>query len=129
MRLLDTSAWIEIFLESPLGLKFKKEFPGREHCVVPTIVQLELAKWAERELSDDAADHITAFTQKCLVVPLDTALALSAAELCNSRKLATADAIIYATALAANAELVTCDGHFEALPHVLYFAKDKPASL
>lgn len=128
MRLLDTSAWIEIFLESSLGLKFKKEFPGREHCVVPTIVQLELVKWATRELSDNAADHITAFTQKCLVVPLDTALALSAAELCRFHKLSTADAIIYATALAADAELMTCDAHFETLPKVLYFAKDKSAS-
>lgn len=123
MRLLDTSAWIEIFLESPLGLSFKKEFPGREHCVVPTIVQLELAKWMLRELSEDAADKATAFTQKCLVVPLETGLALSAAQLCRSHKLATADAIIYATTLATNAKLVTCDAHFEALPNVLYFAK------
>ncbi len=33
---------------------------------------------------------------------------------------ATADAIIYATAQESNAELLTCDAHFEGLPGVIY---------
>jgi predicted nucleic acid-binding protein len=51
-------------------------------------------------------------------------LALSVAELCKRHRLPTADAIVYATALAAEAQLVTCDAHFEGLPEVLYFAKE-----
>jgi predicted nucleic acid-binding protein len=38
-------------------------------------------------------------------------------------KLATADAIVYATALAHGAELLTCDRHFENLPGVLFVPK------
>ncbi|MGH7067777.1 MAG: PIN domain-containing protein [Acetobacteraceae bacterium] len=48
----------------------------------------------------------------------DTAIALSAADLCVEHKLATADVIVYATALADGAELLTCDRHFERLSGV-----------
>ena len=34
-----------------------------------------------------------------------------------------ADAIIYATALAMGADLLTCDAHFAKLPRVVYLAK------
>jgi uncharacterized protein len=57
------------------------------------------------------------------VVPLDTAIALSAAEAYAHNGLATADAIIYATARAYDADLLTCDRHFAHLPGVQLFAK------
>ena len=50
-------------------------------------------------------------------------IALSAAELCARYKLATADAIVYATALARGADLLTCDRHFEDLPYARYVPK------
>lgn len=124
MRVFDTSAWIEKFIGSALGWRLDAELPDAAQCIVPTIVQLELAKWLARERSEDVADLAIAYTLTCVVVPLDTALALSAAELCKRHKLSTADAIVYATALAGHAALVTCDAHFEDLPGVLYFARE-----
>jgi predicted nucleic acid-binding protein len=44
-------------------------------------------------------------------------------ELSVTHKLATADAIVYATARLRDAELLTCDRHFEALPDVIYLPK------
>jgi uncharacterized protein len=76
------------------------------------------AKWLTREIGEDAADLVIAFTQTCVIADLDTAIALSAAELCVRHQLATADAIVYATALAHEADLLTCDRHFENLPRV-----------
>ena len=93
------------------------------HWIVPTIVQLELSKWLVREADEDKADQVIAFTQKCVVVPLDTRLALLAAELHRQHKLATADAIVYATALQEDADLLTCDDHFAKLPNVRYIKK------
>jgi predicted nucleic acid-binding protein len=84
---------------------------------------LELAKWLSREVGEDKADRVIAFTETCVVADLDTVVALSAAELCTRHKLATADAIVYATALAREAELLTCDRHFENLPSVRFVAK------
>ncbi len=57
-------------------------------------------------------------SEMCIVADLDTATALSAAELCTRHRLASADAIVYATALAHGADLLTCDRHFQALPGV-----------
>ncbi|HET7612033.1 MAG TPA: type II toxin-antitoxin system VapC family toxin [Rhodanobacteraceae bacterium] len=123
MRVVDTSAWIEWLVDSPLGKKLAKEFPAREQCIVPTLVQLELAKWLSRETNEDRTDRVIAYTQKCVVVPMDTRVALLAADLCRSYKLATADAIVYATAREQDAELLTCDAHFTRLPDVVYFRK------
>ena len=123
MRVVDTSVWIEWLIGSSLGRRLAKEIPARSECIVPTIVQLELAEWLLRESGEDRADQVIAYTQKCIVVPLDTPIALLAAELHREHKLATADAIVYATAQARGAELLTCDAHFDKLPAVAYFRK------
>ena len=80
-------------------------------------------KWFLRERGEDVADEVIAFTELCVVVPLDTRLALEAADVAREHGLATADAIIYASARAAGAELVTCDAHFTGLPGVILFPK------
>lgn len=123
MLVVDTSAWIERLIGSPTGRKVVREFPACAECIVPTVVQLELSKWLAREADEQQADEIIAFTRQCVVVPLDTAIALRAAELCRAHKLATADAIVYATALELGAELLTCDAHFDGLPGVVLLRK------
>jgi predicted nucleic acid-binding protein len=123
LRVVDTSVWIEWLIGSPLGKKLKEVFPDKPNCVVPTIVQLELAKWLTRELGEERADQVIAYTMRCLVVPLDTKIALRAVDMHREYKLATADAIVYATARDRSAELLTCDAHFEDLPGALYYAK------
>jgi len=122
-RVVDTSAWIEWLTGSALGQKLGQQFPAKSRCIVPTIVQLELSKWLLREVGEEQADRVIAYTQKCSIVPLDTSIALLAADLCREYKLATADAIVYATAQQQRAELLTCDAHFEALPGVVFFPK------
>ena len=121
--LVDTSAWIEWLIGSPAGAAVAKELPERSRWLVPTIVQLELAKWLTREVGEYKADQVAAFTQTCIVADLDTVIALAAADLCVRRKLATADAIVYATARIHRADLLTCDRHFERLPAVRFVPK------
>jgi predicted nucleic acid-binding protein len=123
MRVVDTSAWIEWLAASATGNAIAAALPVREEWVVPTIVQLELGKWLNREAGEEKADQVTAFTEMCFVVPLDTRIALLAASLCHSRRLATADAIVYATALRHGADLLTCDAHFDGLPSVTFIPK------
>jgi len=123
MLRIDTSAWIEFLIGSPLGATLASELPDRTQRLVPTMVQLELAKWLTREADEGRADRVIAFTETCVVADLDTATALSAAELCARHRLATADAIVYATALAYGADLLTCDRHFETLPRVRFVPK------
>lgn len=120
---VDTSAWIEWLAGSTTGKALTKRFPEKDRCIVPTIVQLELSKWMVREVGEEQADEVIAYTQKCNVVPLDTTIALMAADLHREHKLATADAIVYATARHEGAELLTCDAHFEGLPGVVVISK------
>jgi predicted nucleic acid-binding protein len=125
MILVDTSAWIEWLIGSPTGEKLAEHLPEQADWLVPTMVQLELAKWLTREVGEDKADQVIAFTQVCQVVPLDTEIALAAAEACRAHKLATADAIVWATARSRSAALLTCDTHFKDLPGVTLVEKIK----
>ncbi|QND47492.1 type II toxin-antitoxin system VapC family toxin [Rhizobium lusitanum] len=123
MRVVDSSAWIEWILDSPLGQQLSDQIPEPGDCIVPTIVQLELSKWLLREQGEDALNNFIAYTMLCNVVSLDTAIARRAAEITVQHKLATADAIIYATALQHDADVLTCDAHFKGLENVIYLPK------
>lgn len=125
MVLVDTSAWIEWLIGSATGDRLAEHLPDQADWLVPTMVQLELAKWLTREVGEDKADQVIAFTQVCQVIPLDTDVALEAAEVCRAHKLAAADAIVFATARARGATVLTCDGHFEGLPGVTLVPKVK----
>jgi predicted nucleic acid-binding protein len=126
MRVVDTSVWIEWLRDSELGRKVDPEIPAQDAWIVPTIVQYELARWLAREVSEEAAGGAIAFSYECVVTPLDTAAALRAAEVAEAHALAMADAIIYAAAIDAGADLLTCDAHFADLPGVVYFARAPP---
>lgn len=123
MRVVDTSIWIEWLIDSSLRQAIVGVFPEATQCVVPTIVQLELDKWLTREVGESEADQVIAYTQNCIVAVLDTKIALEAADLHRQFKLATADAIVYATAMVYGADLLTCDAHFEGLPNVVFIRK------
>ena len=125
MVLVDTSAWIEWLIGSATGGRVAEHLPEQADWLVPTMVQLELAKWLSREVGEDKADQVIAFMQVCQVVPLDTEIALAAADACREHRLATADAIMFATARARGAFLLTCDQHFEGLPGVTLIEKIK----
>ena len=123
MRVVDSSAWIEWLLATPTGDALRPSLPSRDQWLAPTIIQLELAKWAYRVLDEKKADGVVAFSRKCIIIPLDTDIAIAAAALCRAHKLATADAIVYASALAHGADVLTCDTHFKDLPNVSFVEK------
>lgn len=125
MRLVDSSAWIEWLADGALAPRLEAEFPLPGTCVVPTIVQLEVSKWLFRERTKEEASAFVAYSRECVVVDLTTTIAVGAAEMGLSRKLAIADAIIYATAIETDSDLLTCDAHFKGLPGVVYL--EKPA--
>ena len=123
MRVVDTSAWIEWLIDSPTGRQLAGDLPPESEWLVPTIVQLELSKWLTRELGEARADQVIAYSMTCVVVDMDSHIALLAADLHREHGLSTADAIVYATARHHDAELITCDAHFKDLPGVRHHAK------
>ena len=125
MKLLDTCVWIEIILGSPLGAQFKVLALDKQHVLVPSLVQFELRRWALREYAESRANDIILALREAVVVQTDERVALLAAELARAHKLHVMDALIYATALEHDAQLVTCDAHFKGLPSVDYTPTSK----
>jgi predicted nucleic acid-binding protein len=120
MVLVDTCGWIEWLTDGPLADAFGPHLEQTDALLVPTLVQYELAKWITRERDETLALEVIGLTHQSRVVALDTSLALGAAALALEHRLAMADAVIYATARAHDATVVTSDAHFEHLSGVTY---------
>ena len=123
MIVVDSSAWIEWLANSIHAERIAEHLPKKSEWLVPTMVQLELAKWLRRENVEDWTDHVIAFTWGCHVIPLNTIISLGAAGASRVHQLPTADAIIYATARAFGAQILTCDAHFKGLSAVIHISK------
>ncbi|BBP05731.1 hypothetical protein TPL01_24450 [Sulfuriferula plumbiphila] len=123
MHVVDTCGWIEWLTDGLLAEKFAPFLVDSANLIVPTLVQFELYRWCLREKNEAVALDIIGITEVCLVRPLDTRIALSAADLSTQYKLAMADAVVYASALAAGGQLLTSDAHFAGLPNVCYWQK------
>ena len=122
MILLDSSAWIEIISDAPRAGAFRGRLEAAKQVLVPTVVLYEVYKWVRREGPARTADVAVTWMRQHTVVPLDDRLALEAADFSLENRLAMADAIVYATARAYDAPLVTGDAHFATLPGVEYVA-------
>jgi predicted nucleic acid-binding protein len=118
--LVDSSGWIELLADGPLADRFAPYFEREEKLVVPLIVLYEVYKKL-LSAGGSAADRFLSAALRSRLVPVDERLALSAARISLDRRLAMADAMIYATALAAGAQLVTSDSHFQGLPQATVF--------
>lgn len=123
--LIDTCGWIEWLTDGKLIKSFAPYFSRLEKIVVPTLVQYELYKWICREKNAAVGLEFIGMTERAVVIPLETHLALHAAELSQQHELAMADAIIYATCLHHHATLITSDKHFKNLPQVTFFEKNQ----
>lgn len=121
--IIDTCGWIEWLTNGKLAPLFEPYFSKMKELVVPTLIQYELYKWISREKDSTLALEIIGLTENGLVVPLETNLALYAAEISKEYGLAMADAIVYATSRNHSSLLITSDKYFKELPHVKFFEK------
>lgn len=121
---VGTCGWVEWLTDGFLSAKFYNYLKKTEQLFIPTIIQYELYKWANKNRDEKTAIEIIGMTESCQVISLDTRLALLASEISCNFKLAMADAIVYASSEQYNANLITCDKHFANLPNVTYFEKN-----
>lgn len=124
-KLVDTCGWIEWLSNGSLADAFSPFLTKPEELITPTLVQYELYKWVCRERNSTVALEIIGVTENTTVIPLDTNIALYAADLSKEHNLAMADAIVYATSLLNDAQLITSDKHFAKLSDVKFFSKSK----
>jgi predicted nucleic acid-binding protein len=121
--LIDTCGWIEWLTNDKLASSFEPYFKHLSELIVPTLVQYELYKWVGREKSVDFAFEVIGMTESGIVVPLDTRLALYAADISKEYSLSMADAIVYATSKSNKVLLITSDKHFKNIANIKYLEK------
>lgn len=118
-NVVDSSAWLEYFFDTPSAASFASAIEDTGHLVVPVITLYEVFKKVLRTHGEDAALQIAAQMQQGVLVEVSEGLALDAAKL----SLPLAGSLIYATAQRYAATLWTQDQHFEGMPGVRYFTK------
>jgi predicted nucleic acid-binding protein len=120
--LVDSSGWIEFLGDGPRAGKFAPYFEHEERIGMPAIVLCEVYKKLLSAEAPTAADRFLSVAFRARVIPLDDRLAVLAARISVDRRLAMADAMVYATALASGAQIVTMDGHFKGLSDAIVIA-------
>lgn len=118
LLLVDSSGWLEYITGDEKADAFGAVFQGSAQVLVPTIVVYEVFKILLLRAGKTEANLFLSEALRRTVVDLTETLALAAASCSIDRKLPMADAIIYATAQAHGAELITSDTHFAGLPGV-----------
>lgn len=126
MIVIDSSAWVEYFIEGPAEPQVTEFVRGDEPVVVPAVVVYEVFRAVRRVAGPVVAATAIAQLSKRQVADINVSLALSAADLALEYKLHMADAMIYAAARSVDAILVTLDAHFDGLPKVVYLQRQAP---
>ena len=116
--LVDSSGWLEYITGDEKADAFGTILQGNAQVLVPTIVLYEVFKILLLRTNKTDANLFLSEALRRTVVDLTDTIALAAASHSIDRKLPMADAIIYATAQAHQAELITSDAHFSGLPGV-----------
>jgi predicted nucleic acid-binding protein len=120
VNVVDSSAWLEYFADTPSGAVFADTIEHPEKLVVPTVTVYEVFRRICQLKDETAALAAAAVMLQGDVVDLNAFLSLDAARLSAETGLSMADSIILATARARNAVLWTQDAHFKDLRGVEY---------
>jgi predicted nucleic acid-binding protein len=123
MNVIDSSGWLEYFTDGPNTYYFESAIKDEKHLIIPTICMYEVFKITLSRAGEDEVLRVAGLMSFGRTVDLDKEIALAAAYLSIKRKLAMADSLILATALAYNATLWTQDEHFKDIPGVKYIEK------
>ena len=122
MKVIDSYGWIEYFSDGPLAKKYASyiEDANENDAVTPTVVVYEVYKRLKKERGEQIALEAYAQITRTRIVELDEQSALKAADMSLERGLAMADAIVYSTARAYSAQLITSDKDLKDLPGIRF---------
>ena len=123
MIVVDSSGWVEFFTGGGNAAKYGAYLEESSKVATPTVVLYEVYKLVKRERTEEEALLAVAQIQKTRLVPLTESLALAAGDASLEFCLAMADSIVYATARAEKADLITSDADLKGLPGVVYIPK------
>jgi predicted nucleic acid-binding protein len=117
---VDSSGWIEVLADGPLADAFLPYLGDLGKVVTPVAVVYEVYRVLKQRVGDEVALRAVAEMEETRVVPADMTTAILAADFSLEHGLPMADALIYASARQARADLVSADAHFRGLAGVVF---------
>ena len=119
LYVVDSSGWLEYLTEDSKAAAFGHYLENEVSVVIPALVIFEVYKQLARQRGKPLADRFLSQALHCRVVALDEMIALAAANISADHRLNMADSIVYATAKACQAQLVTGNTRFRGLSGVI----------
>jgi predicted nucleic acid-binding protein len=129
---IDSYAWIEIFIGSHKGEKAREAIQNAEEAYTPDIVLAEIARKYLREGTKEQTirERLKTIEETTEITSIDSQTAIETAKCYiqltekakkeNLKAPSLFDAIILATAKTLNAKLVTGDEHFRGLSQTIW---------
>ena len=121
MNLVDSSGWLEYFVDGKNAGKFAAAIEDTERLIVSTLNIYEVYKKVIEERDEDAALEAVAMMQQARVIEVTSSIAIQAAKFSYIFKIPLADSIIYITTIENNAVVWTQDADFKGMEGVEYF--------
>jgi len=125
VNLVDSSGWIEYFVDGPNANFFAPPIENTKQLLIPTICLYEVFKKILQDRSEGEALQAVAHMKQGQVVGLDENLSLLASKQSHRLKIPMADSIILACAIFFHAKLWTQDEHFKSFPGIHFRRKTK----
>ena len=123
MNVVDSSGWIEYFIDTANADNFAPAIEKTALLIVPTLSFFEVHRYLSRNADDERRDECLDVMRRGTVIELTTARAIAASDMAQKHRLAMADAVMYSIAREFNATFWTQDLDYKDLPGVSYHAK------
>jgi predicted nucleic acid-binding protein len=124
MNVVDSSGWLEYFVDGPKASSFEKPLQDLSDLIVPAICLFEVFKVVLREKNEDDALQAIALMKQGKVVDLTAEIALEEAKISHDHKVPMADSVVLATSRTYEATIWTMDSDFKKFDGVKFFQKN-----
>ena len=123
MNVVDSSGWIEYFIDSPRADNFASAIEKTALLIVPALSFFEVHRFLSRHTDVERCADCLDVMRRGTVVELTAARAITASDIAQKYRLAMADAVMYSIAHEFNATFWTQDVDYKDLPGVSYHIK------
>ena len=124
MNVVDSSGWIEYFVDSARADYFANAIEQTDQLIVPVLALYEVHRFLSRKAQTRQLEECLNVMRRGTVVELTDARAIAASLASQRHGLAMADAVMYSIAREFDAVLWTQDIDYQGLPGVEFQPKD-----
>ena len=123
MNVVDSSGWIEYFIDTANADNFAPAVEKTSLLIVPALSFFEVHRYLSRNVDAQRRDTCLEVMRRGTIIDLTTARAIAASSIAQKYRLAMADAVMYSIAREFNATFWTQDVDYKDLPGVNFHAK------